>query len=76
MPVVELRPVQWKRLTQPVLDPSTQIRVDPKQFLELLISPRRLTRADALDSGLCGLIDHEDGAWYTAAESELPRRPR
>lgn len=71
MPLKELKPVQWKRLTQSTAEPVAQVRVDPNRFMELLISRRRLTRVDAPDSGLCGLLDHEDGNWYLTAQDEM-----
>jgi hypothetical protein len=76
MPFVELRPVRWKRLAQVLPQTLAQVRVDSSRFLELLISNRQLTQADAPDAGLCGLIDQEDGAWYMTDQKELACRPR
>lgn len=74
MPLKELQPVQWKRLTQSTPEPIAQVRVDSSRFVELLISRRRLTRVDAPDSGLWGLIDHEDGNWYLTAQQDMKNR--
>lgn len=79
MSVVEIQPVRWKQLKSSTPAPSAQIRVDSNRFLELLISCRRLTRADAPDTGLCGLFDHENGNWYFTVQGEVlgsQKRPR
>ena len=79
MSVVEIQPVRWKQLKSSTPAPSAQIRVDSNRFLELLISRRRLTRADAPETGLSGLFDHENGNWYFTVQGDVrgsQRRPR
>jgi hypothetical protein len=52
---------------------SSRVVVNAQEFCDLLVSRRRLTRADEPERGLRGLIDLDSGVRYLSDEVHLAR---